>query len=393
MKHAFILLLLGITALVAQDDDPSAPPPVNELLIVVGAEGEEEYGQAFMDNLAQWKVAAARGKAKAAVIDAYDENSLASIKTYFKESPKDLAVPLWVILIGHGTYNRRQAYFNLAGPDLSAKDLKEWLKPFKRPLIVVNTASSSGAFLPILSEKNRITVTATKSGTEVNYASFGNYMADALLNPETDFNNDGENSVFEVFQYAARQTAEYYEQEGRIQTETPLLDDNGDGRGTSLKDYDAIREGGTSKREPDGSFAKRWALVLSPEEQAIPPEVRQRRNVLEAQIDNLRNRRHQLEKEEYYAELEGLALQIADLYTALEPEEENPVVETEQVSAPEETDIETPGELEPAKDAEDEQNDRETGSELVPAEGTDDKSKDETATDSGNDEVGAPSGD
>ncbi len=337
MKHVFITLLVSMTALFGQDEAPSLP--VNELLIVVGAEGEEDYGQAFMENLAQWKLAAAKGKAKAAVIDAHDENALASIETYFKESPKDQATPLWVILIGHGTYNRRQAYFNLAGPDLAADDLQKWLAPFKCPIIVVNTASASGAFLPVLSEKNRITVTATKSGSEVNFASFGNYLAEALLNPEADFNNDGENSVFEVFQYAARQTAEYYEQEGRIQTETPLLDDNGDGRGTSLKDYDAIRDGGTSKREPDGSFAKRWALVLSPEEQAIPPEVRQKRNVLEAQVDELRNRRSDLEEDDYYAELEGLALQIADLYSALEPEEEEPAVESppveEEAEAPE----------------------------------------------------------
>jgi len=384
MKHAFIILLLSMSALVAQDEDSSAS--VNEVLIVVGAEGQEEYGQAFMENLAQWKVAAAKGKANATFIDEHDENALASIENYFEESPKDLAVPLWVILIGHGTYNRRQAYFNLAGPDLSAEDLKKCLEPFKRPLIVINTASSSGAFLPVLSEKNRITVTATKSGTEVNYASFGNYLAESLLNPEADFNNDGENSVFEIFQYAARQTAEYYEQEGRIQTETPLIDDNGDGRGTSLKDFDAIREGGTSKREPDGSFAKRWALVLSPEEQAIPPEVRQQRNVLEAQIDELRNRRNDLDKEGYYAELEGLALKIADLYAALEPEEEEPVSESEEKTVPDETEVETPAESAPAEDAEEEKVDRETDDVPVPAGEVEDQ---EAETDS-NDEDASP---
>ena len=331
------------------------------------------------------KVAAAKGKARATFIDEHDENALASIENYFKESPKDLAVPLWVILIGHGTYNRRQAYFNLAGPDLGAEDLKKWLEPFKRPLIVINTASSSGAFLPVLSEKNRITVTATKSGTEVNYASFGNYLAESLLNPEADFNNDGENSVFEIFQYAARQTAEYYEQEGRIQTETPLIDDNGDGRGTSLKDYDAIREGGTSKREPDGSFAKRWALVLSPEEQAIPPEVRQKRNVLEAQIDELRNRRSDLDEEEYYAELETLALQIADLYAALEEEEEKTDDENNQETAPEETVSEASKESEPVDGAEEEEKGASDPDSIpVPAEREDEKN--DTETDSGDED-------
>ena len=114
-----------------------------------------------------------------------------------------------------------------------------------------------------------------------------------------------------------------------MQTETPILDDNGDGRGTALKDYDTIREGGKAQREPDGSLAKRWSLVLSPAEQSIPPDIRQKRNVLETQIDALRAQRAELEDEDYYKELEGLALQIADLYQTLE-EVDSPSIEKEE---------------------------------------------------------------
>jgi hypothetical protein len=345
------LALLGHSVIFAQDEEPPTPPPAppvyhNEVLLVVGAEGEAEYGQIFEENHQLWKSAASEGQVNLTVIDAADKDSLKAIETHLAEASKDVSMPLWIVFIGHGTYDRREAYFNLAGPDLSAVTLKEWLEPYKRPLIVINTASSSGAFLPILSESNRIIVTATKSGTEVNYASFGSYLANALLEPEADLNNDGENSIFELYQYAARQTAEFYEQEGRIATETPLIDDNGDGRGTSLEALAGLLEGGKSSSEPDGSFANRWALVLSEEEKAIPADVRQKRNVLEAQIGNLRRDRVDLEEEAYYSELEALAVEIAELYAGLEPPvteeslplaKEDPSSEVEVEAVPNET--------------------------------------------------------
>ncbi len=335
-------LTIGITTFLLGHSSAQEVPATdhtNELLVVVGAEGEAEYGQVFLDTLTLWHAAAIKAQAKLTVVDAAESNALERVETFFKETPKKAAIPLWIVLIGHGTYDRREAFFNLAGPDLPAKQLQEWIEPIKRPLIIMNTASCSGAFLPILSAPNRIIVTATKSGNEVNYASFGTYLANALLEPEADLNNDGENSVYECYYYAAQQTADFYEQEGRIATETPLLDDNGDGRGTSLENFEALRDGGTSKREPDGAFAKRWALILSPAEQAIPPEIRQKRNVLESQIDLLRRERDTLGDEAYYNELEKLALQIAELYESMEEEEETteePVIETGEDPAVEE---------------------------------------------------------
>ncbi len=309
-----------------REEDVSSPPVAeeseevtyNELLIVVGAEGEAEYGEVFESNAELWRQAAGEGKVKVSTIGAANEDPLGDLESYLAEADKSMATPLWIVFIGHGTYDKREAYFNLAGPDLSAKDLRQWVEPFERPLIVLNTASSSGTFLPMISGSNRMVITATKSGTEVNFASFGSYLARALLEPEADLNNDGENSLFELFSYAARQTADFYEQEGRVQTETPLLDDNGDGRGTSFEALMALREGGTASQEPDGAFAKRWALVLSPEEQAIPPQMRQKRNVLESQIEALRPRREDLGEEAYYERLEALASQIAELYAGLE---------------------------------------------------------------------------
>ena len=318
MKHCLLAfaLLIAYTAgsCLAQEEIQS------ELLLIIGAEGTDEYAQVFAENAELWKAAADQGKSKLTVVDSTDEEPLKAIQTYLAEIDRSRALPLWIVMIGHGTSSKREAFFNLAGKDLSAKQLHEWLEPFKRPLIVINTASCSGAFLPALSTPNRILITATKSGSEVNFASFGNYFAAGLQNPEADLNNDGEISLYECYHYAAKQTADFYDQEGRIATETPLIEDNGDGRGTSLKALQALEAGGKAKREPDGSFAKRWSLILSEAEQAIPPAVRQKRNVLESQVDQLRRSRSRSGPDEdgYYTALEELLLKIATLYQELE---------------------------------------------------------------------------
>src|SRR5690606_5649682 len=143
----------------------------------------------------------------------------------------------------------------------------------------------------------------TKSGTELNYATFGTYLATALTNPEADLNNDGQNSLYECFRFAAHQTAAFYEQEGRTATETPLLDDNGDGRGTSLDAFLKFESGGASTQELDGSFADRWSLLMSEEEQTLPADARQRRNSLEAEIEALREEQSTLPEDKYYQKL------------------------------------------------------------------------------------------
>ena len=46
-------------------------------------------------------------------------------------SAKDGNRPLWLVLIGHGTFDGRDAKFNLRGPDVSDEELADWLKPLQ----------------------------------------------------------------------------------------------------------------------------------------------------------------------------------------------------------------------------------------------------------------------
>ena len=103
------------------------------------------------------------------------------------------------MLIGHGTFDGREAKFNLRGPDVTDVELADWLLPFKRPVVVINCASASGPFINRLSGANRVVVTATKSGNEINFARFGQYIAEAIADPRADLDKDGQVSLLEAF--------------------------------------------------------------------------------------------------------------------------------------------------------------------------------------------------
>ena len=168
-------------------------------------------------------------------------------------------------------------------------------------------------------------------------------MARALQSPEADLNNDGQASIYECFLHAARQTSAFYETNGLLATESALIDDNGDGRGSELQLLERFETG--TNRIVDGDFSQLWSLVLNDDEMKLTPDQRRRRNVLERQILELRRKRSEYTDESaFYAATEPILLEIARIYTETEappePEvkEQTPPVEKddeEQVESPE----------------------------------------------------------
>src|SRR6185503_17518737 len=64
---------------------------------------------------------------------------------------------LLVLLIGHGsTLDGEEAKFNLVGPDLSATEWSDLLKPIPGRLIFVNTSSASFPFLRKIAGRGRV---------------------------------------------------------------------------------------------------------------------------------------------------------------------------------------------------------------------------------------------
>lgn len=289
------------------------------VIVVVGAAGEGEFGKDFEKWVRLWEKTGEQGGAKIVALGLGETNAtsdLEGLKQILSDEPKDSPGELWLVLIGHGTFDGKEAKFNLRGPDLSAAELGEGLKPFRRRTAIINAASSSGPFINKLSAAGRVVVTATRSGYEQNYARFGQYISEAIGDAKADLDKDGQVSLLEAFLTASRRVAEFYEAEGRLATEHPLLDDNGDGLGTPADWFRGIRavkkaSDGTS---PDGLRAHQFHLVRSEQEQKLSPAVRVRRDELELSIARLREGKSRMDEEKYYRQLEELLLEIAGLY-------------------------------------------------------------------------------
>ena len=212
-----------------------------------------------------------------------------------------------LFLIGHGTFDGDQYKFNLPGPDITAQELAALINkiPAKRQL-VVNMTSCSGASFNALSRKNRVVITATKSGTEKNAPVFARYWVDALRDPAADADKNGTVSALEAFTYAQRKTAAYFESEKLLATEHSMMADSG--RAEGVRTISAVdREGALAAAFPLIRPATAIAKNASPEKQKLVA----RKEDIEAKIDRLKYQKAALEPEMYKQQLSALLLELA----------------------------------------------------------------------------------
>lgn len=309
MFRSWFCLLLTISCFASE--------PLPELLLVVGAPGEKDFEQDFANTAAEWKEAAAKAhRAWVEIGAAAETNQLRDFTNLLQRIDRAGASELWLVLIGHGTFDGKLGRFNLLGPDLTTELLAEILRPFTRPLVLVNSTSASAPFLNKVSATNRIIVTATRSGWEENYTRFGKFFAQSLVDPGSDLDKDGQVSVLESFLSASHSVTEFYKNEKRLATEHALIDDNGDGKGTPHSFFKGVRP---SKKAEDGTAvdgfrAHQAHFVRSPEEQKLSPQTRTRRNELEAELEKLRAKKSGLPEKEYLDQLERILLEISRLY-------------------------------------------------------------------------------
>jgi hypothetical protein len=314
--------LLGIAASLAAMTLTAAEAPADKttVVIVAGAAGEEEFGRNFTQWAGAWEKAAGTAGARKVLIGLGATNSTGTDlerlqNTLAAEAPTG-AAELWLVFIGHGTFDGKEAKFNLRGPDISATQLAEWLKPIQRPVAIIDTSSSSGPFLNKLSAAGRVIITATRSGFEQNYARFGQFLSEAMVDMKSDLDKDGQVSLLEGYLTASKRVDEFYKFEGRLATEHALLDDNGDGLGTPSDWFRGIRPVKRAKEGAglDGLRAHQFHLVRSEQEQQLSTTVRAKRDELEMKIAKLRDTKGKYSEEAYYLELEKLLLEISRLY-------------------------------------------------------------------------------
>jgi hypothetical protein len=310
-----MIALLAICFHLAAVDTEDMPCVVT----VVGAPGAAEYKSQFERWAGLWKTAALKARAESIVISAREESGVTDhdrLHSVLVEKSKASLHPLWIVLIGHGTYDGREAKFNLQGPDVTDAELADWLKAVKRPVVVINCASASGPFINRLSGPNRVVVVATKSGFEMNFARFGEFITEAMTDPRADLDKDGQVSLLEAYVTASNRVEEYYRTHSQLATEHALLDDNGDGLGTPASWFKGVRATQRAKDGAtlDGIRAHQLHLIPSDREREMPVQIRQRRDELEASVAALRDQKEKLKDDDYYARLEKLLVELARLY-------------------------------------------------------------------------------
>ena len=317
-----VFALMGTAALAAGSSKQT-------VIIVVGAEGADEFREPFRIWAGRWKSAAELGNLQCHVIGLEPESEPTDrdrLKELLLRSGESSPEPLWLVLIGHGTFNGKVAKFNLRGPDLASGELAEALKGVSRPLVIADCTSCSAPFLADLSGRGRVVLTATRSGHEYNLSRFGDYLSASINDPAGDLDKDGQTSLLEAFLLASSKVQEFYASESRLASEHSLIDDNGDKQGTPPDWFKGTRavKGAKDGAAVDGRFAATFVLVRSPSEAKLTPEQRTRRGALEQQLADLRGRKAELEESDYLDLLEPILLELGEIVSASSSAPESP---------------------------------------------------------------------
>jgi hypothetical protein len=210
---------------------------------------------------------------------------------------------LFLFMIGHGSGDDGEYKFNISGPDYTAEDYNKLLATLPAGRVVIVAATpASGAGLEKFAGKNRVVITATRSGQEGNDVVFYDYFLAALQGTAADEDKDQKVSVWEAFKYAVTETERFYKDEGRLSTEHALLSDNGTAEKIDLK----VKEPPLLARTT--SFVVDRPIVSSdPKMQALLTQ----RKEIQTKIENLNINKSSMPASEYDKQLEDLLVQLA----------------------------------------------------------------------------------
>lgn len=280
------------------------------MLVVVSEPGNMTYEPEFQRQAKAWQDLAARAEMQVRTVGLGEEaaeGDRPALEKAVAEFPKE-GGDLWLVWIGHGSFDGRTANFNLRGPDIDSASVRELLKPFTRRLVILHLFSASHPFLGALAGKDRVIVSSTRSAGERNYTRFGEKFADALTATDADLDLNGSLSLLEATLHAAAGTRAFYEDAQRVVQEHAVIDDNGDGKGTPV---DRLTD--PKVESPDGAVAREIHFVATAGDR-LTPEAKAERAKLEAAIAELKKRKGEMVEAEYYAALEELMLTMAGVY-------------------------------------------------------------------------------
>ena len=276
-------------------------------LVLRGVAGDPEHEQKFE----KWTAGTAKAlvdkfgfSADRVIVLTDKKTAQAEIQKAFATLKQQLK-PLdtfFLFFIGHGSGEDGQYKFNISGPDYTADDYNKLLGTLNVGRIVIVAATpASGASLDKFAGKNRVVITATRSGQEGNDIVFYDYFLEALQGTAADEDKDQKVSVWEAFKYAVAGTERFYKEEGRLATEHPQISDNG----TEKTDAKA--------KEPP-LVARSTSFVVDRPIVSSDPKIQtllNQRKELEQKIEALRINKNSIPAPEYDKQLDELLLQLA----------------------------------------------------------------------------------
>ena len=118
---------------------------------------------------------------------------------------------------------------NLPGKDITHKQLGKWIEQIKASsILIVLDCPGAGLAAKAMTGEERIIVCGSKSDQRYS-TQFSEYFVPALVDNENDTDDDGKVSLLEAFTSASKKLDDFYRQRYLLTTETPVLEDNGDG--------------------------------------------------------------------------------------------------------------------------------------------------------------------
>jgi hypothetical protein len=276
----------------AKTSEKVAQPRARHALIMCGHPGDAEHAKTFNDTVTKL----GDGLAKTVGIPAERQHVV-----FGSEKPRDIpnatgpatreavaaAVAdirktlhpddgLWVICLGHGYHDGRQAWWNLPGPDINAAEFGKLFADVNcREQVFVMTFSLSGYFVAPLARRDRVVIAATEADAETNEttfpAVFAKILAEGLDPDENDVDKDGKLSLFDLYVVVAKEIAQNYATAEQVSTEHAQLDDDGDGVGHEVQNaYLPAEQGGTppgkkSNKRPHRDGIRAAQILLSVE--------------------------------------------------------------------------------------------------------------------------------
>src|SRR5215213_8705903 len=169
---AAVWCCLAASVTCAQTAARPAADPNKYAVILSGASGDEEFAKRFKGWTEELRGALVGrfgfDETKVAVLSESPEGRASrataeEVRRVFQTLRASVGPEstVFVFLIGHGTYDGRQAKFSLVGPDLAATEYAELVGGLNaRRVVVLNMASASGEFIKPLAGRGRVVITA-----------------------------------------------------------------------------------------------------------------------------------------------------------------------------------------------------------------------------------------